>query len=71
MTWSDIGENTQTKTSFCWWMKVRVEEETHLVGNFSSIGYLTLDENREVENCYRWRMYLEGRTKKDLLTYLM
>lgn len=71
MTWSDIGENTQTKTSFFWWMEVRVEEETHLVGNFSSIGNLTLDENREVENCYRWRMYLEGRTKRDLLTYLM
>ena len=34
-------------------MEVRVEEETHLVGNFSSIGNLTLDENREVENCYR------------------
>lgn len=34
-------------------MKVRVEEETHLVGNFSSISDLTLDENREVENYYR------------------
>ena len=52
-------------------MKVRVEEETHLVGNFSSIINLTLDDNREVENYYRWRIYLEGRTEKDLLTYLI